>query len=108
MKLNNKYSKLFCVGAFLAMLPSQSMALESNWKNAQEAYTKVCAYCHNTGVGPDSVKIKFEGDTVKYRVDSIIDTVRSGMNAMPAFRKTEIDDKILREIAEGLATGKIK
>lgn len=108
MKISNNYSKFLCVGAFLIMLPAQMSALESNWENAQEAYTKVCAYCHNTGVGPDSVKIKFEGDAVKFRAESIYNTVRSGLSAMPAFRKTEIDDKTLKELAEGLATGKIK
>ncbi len=81
---------------------------ESNWKNAQEAYTKVCAYCHNIGVGPDSVKIVFDKESVGSRAESIIYTVRNGLNAMPAFRKTEIDDKTLKEMAEGLAKGEIK
>ncbi len=91
------------------MLPSQIMALQSNWKNPQEAYTKVCAYCHNTGVGPDSVKIKFTSkQDINIRAKSIYDTVRSGMGAMPAFRQTEIDDKTLKELAKGLANGTIK
>lgn len=108
MKICNKYSNFFCLGIFLTVFPSQIMALESNWKNPQEAYSKVCAYCHNTGVGPNTIKIKFEGEGIKYRADSIFNTVRSGLNAMPAFRQTEIDNKTLRELAEGLAKGSIK
>ncbi len=102
-----KYSKIACLGVLLT-LPLQ-LSAERNWNSAQEAYTKVCAYCHNTGVGPDSVKIKIEGEEgIKFRADSIVQVVRSGLNAMPAFRKTEIDDKTLRELAEGLAKGTIK
>lgn len=92
----------------LGLLSVSVSAAESNWKNAQEAYTKVCAYCHNTGVGPDSVKIKFDKDGVDARAQSIVYVVRHGLNAMPSFRKTEIDDKTLQDLAEGLAKGTIK
>ncbi len=91
-----------------ALLFTTSACAEGNWKNAQEAYTKVCAYCHNVGVGPDSVKMVFDKDSINDRAESIVYVVRHGLNAMPAFRKTEIDDKTLKEMAKGLAKGEIK
>ncbi|PID47002.1 MAG: p-cresol methylhydroxylase [Proteobacteria bacterium] len=100
-----KYLKGFIIA--LVALSSVACA-KGNWKNAQEAYTKVCAYCHNFGVGPDSVKIVFDKDSINARAESIVYVVRHGLNAMPAFRKTEIDDATLRKLAEGLAKGKIK
>jgi mono/diheme cytochrome c family protein len=60
------------------------------WSSGQEVYTKVCAYCHETGVGPD---IHRRGAPPEYaRV------VRNGRGAMPAFRRTEIDDESLAKL----------
>lgn len=92
----------------LALVFSMSNAKERNWKNANEAYAKICAHCHDTGVGVDSVKIKFPDDAVKERAEHIFHTVRHGMYAMPAFRQTEIDDETLKELSQMLAKGKIK
>ncbi|MFT7005148.1 MAG: mono/diheme cytochrome c family protein [Sulfurimonas sp.] len=108
MQKQYKSIRLLTIASLLLFGFSQSMASERYWKNGQEVYTKVCAYCHNIGVGPDSVKIKFDADSVDFRADNIFKTVREGIDAMPAFRKTEIDDASLRDLAHGLATGKIK
>ena len=64
-----------------------------NWKDGKEVYEKICAYCHEKGIGP---KIKGYG---RLPAD-IMKTVRSGKNAMPAFRQTEIDDAALAKVAE--------
>lgn len=108
MQKHYKSMRLLTVATLLLFGFTESMASEKYWKNGQEVYTKVCAYCHNVGVGPDSVKMKFDASSAEARAESIIYIVRHGLNAMPAFRKTEIDDASLRELADGLATGKIK
>ena len=108
MQKQYKSIRLLTMASLLLLGFSESMASERYWKNGQEAYTKVCAYCHDIGVGPDSVKIKFDKEMVDFRTENIIQTVRHGLNAMPAFRKTEIDDATLRDLARGLATGTIK
>ena len=106
MAIHPKGMALWC--AALLLSAGSAEAGERYWKNGQEVYDKVCAYCHNIGVGPDSVKTVFEGDAVEARAESIIYVVRHGLNAMPAFRKTEIDDASLHDLAVGLAEGKIK
>jgi mono/diheme cytochrome c family protein len=108
MQKQYKSMRLLTMASLLLLGFVPSTASERYWKDGQQAYTQVCAYCHNIGVGPDSVKIKFPADAVAFRTDNIIQVVRHGLNAMPAFRKTEIDDATLRDLAHGLATGKIK
>lgn len=108
MQKQYKSMRLLTIATLLLLSYSSSIASEKYWKNGQEAYTKICAYCHNVGVGPDSVKMKFDAQSAPMRAESIIYIVRHGLNAMPAFRKTEIDDASLKELADGLAAGKIK
>ncbi len=64
-----------------------------NWKDGAEVYTKICALCHETSVGP----------TIRGRsLDPIYIQlmVRHGSRAMPAFRASEIDDQSLEKLAE--------
>jgi len=78
----------------LAVSASDVLAdARGQWKDGKEAYEKTCGYCHEKGIGP---KIKGYG---RLPAD-IIKTVRSGRNAMPAFRQTEIDDATLAKLAE--------
>lgn len=63
------------------------------WKDGAEVYAKVCAFCHETKVGPvlhgrglDPLYIKL--------------IVRHGSRAMPPFRAAEIDDASLNKLAE--------
>lgn len=61
----------------------------------QQYFEKVCAKCHETGIGP----------VIKGRDLSeatYIITARMGRNAMPAFRITDIDDDTLIEVAKYL------
>jgi len=62
------------------------------WKDGAEVYTKICALCHETSVGP--ALLGRELDPLYIRV-----IVRNGSRAMPAFRASEIDDLSLESLA---------
>lgn len=66
------------------------------WKDGQHVYAKICANCHESGVGP---VIKGRDLDPAYYMH----VARSGLRAMPAFRPTEIDDAALRQVAEMLS-----
>jgi 4-cresol dehydrogenase (hydroxylating) cytochrome subunit len=63
------------------------------WISGQEAYDKVCGFCHEKGIGPAIKGQNKSPDLVKH-------VVRFGNRAMPAFRHTEIDDATLAGIIE--------
>jgi mono/diheme cytochrome c family protein len=66
------------------------------WTDGAEVYSKVCALCHETNVGP---VLRGRGlDPLYIRL-----IVRNGDRAMPAFRASEIDDKSLEQLAEYVA-----
>ncbi len=91
----------FCLLA--VFLASGASAADKVFKDANHAY------CHKDGgVGPDSVRMEFPAEVQKDRIAQIEQIVRHGQKAMPPFRKTEIDDETLRELATQLAQGKIK
>lgn len=66
------------------------------WKDGAHVYAKICANCHETGVGP----------VIKGRQDLAPDyyqfVVRNGLRAMPAFRITDIDQPVLKQLSEML------
>jgi mono/diheme cytochrome c family protein len=66
------------------------------WKDADHLYAKICANCHDSGVGPVMTGRDF-------KPDHYVSVVRHGQKAMPAFRVTEIDDATLQALAEQLA-----
>ena len=66
------------------------------WKDGAEVYAKVCAHCHDTGVGP-----VLRGRGLPAAYFEIF--VRNGNRAMPAFRAAEIDDAALARLGEYLA-----
>lgn len=66
------------------------------WKSGEEVYNKVCAYCHDTGVGP-----VIKGRT--FPPPAYEAFVRNGHLAMPSFRDTEIDQRALQALSEYLA-----
>jgi len=62
----------------------------------QRFYEKVCAKCHEAGIGP---VIKGRGfPEMTYMV-----IARNGFNAMPAFRVSDIDDETLKDLASYLS-----
>jgi mono/diheme cytochrome c family protein len=63
------------------------------WKDGREVYAKVCAYCHEQGVGP---VIRGRALPPVY----VRTIVRNGNRAMPSFRAAEIDDETLEKLAE--------
>jgi len=76
--------------------------------DGKEAFQKVCAHCHTLKTAPHSIFTKMDDAAgVKARAEGIFQTVRHGSNAMPAFRKSEIDDATLMELATKLADGTI-
>jgi mono/diheme cytochrome c family protein len=64
-----------------------------SWKDGAEVYTKICALCHETAVGP-----ALRGRGLDPLYINLI--VRNGSRAMPAFRASEIDDQSLEKLAE--------
>ena len=57
----------------------------------QRYYEKICAKCHEAGIGP---VLKGRG----LSPETVIVFARIGVNAMPAFRVTDIDDATLRDV----------
>ena len=62
-------------------------------------YAKVCGYCHATRVGP----VLLGRDLP---LDYVMMTVRSGRNAMPSFRPSEISNAELAGLAHWIAHSK--
>lgn len=57
----------------------------------QRYYEKICAKCHEAGIGP----------VLKGRAlspETVVAFARLGVNAMPAFRVTDIDDATLYDL----------
>lgn len=82
-------------------LPSATLHAqdESQWGSGQDLYDKVCGYCHAPEVGVGTV---LAGRNLPEPYIRAI--VRSGLNAMPAFPASFIDDESLAEVTEYLAT----
>lgn len=92
--MRNKMFLRFCIGIPAMLLVTAASADGSGkWQSGKEAYSKVCAFCHERGLAP---VIKGTGKSPEL----IRILVRSGNRAMPAFRPTEIDDATLARIAE--------
>lgn len=71
---------------------AQDGAAPSGWASGQEAFTKVCARCHTTGVGPEILGRELDPDYITY-------VVRHGFVAMPPMLPSAIDDATLSQIA---------
>ena len=81
------------IGMFLCCVAFSASADGSGkWKDGKEAYEGVCAYCHETGVGP-----ALRGRNAPNDWTNI---VRNGLRAMPPFRRAEIDDATLAKLME--------
>lgn len=84
-----------------ATLPAAATYAQSSgqWETGQELYDKVCGYCHDPEVGVGTVLAGRELPEVYLR-----GIVRSGLNAMPAFPASFVDDESIALLAEYLAT----
>ena len=89
--------------AMLLALPFASAQAqgEAEISKGQQFYEKVCAKCHETGIGPVLI-----GRGLPEAVFKLIP--RSGLRAMPAFRVSDIDDATLQSLATYLANAKPK
>lgn len=95
--------RTFLAGAALALalaLPiAPAQGQERSYGSGAEAYQKLCGYCHRPEVG---VGTALEGRTLPPEFVRAI--ARYGLNAMPAFPESHIDDETLDEITAYLAT----
>lgn len=89
-------SRLLIAAAALAAAGHATADSTGRWRNGQEAYQKVCAYCHEANVGP-----VLTGRNLPPAY--IVALVRAGNRAMPAFRPSEIDDEMLNSLARIIA-----
>ncbi len=94
----------FCIGIPAMLLTGAVLADGSGqWQSGQEAYNKVCGFCHERGVGPTIKGLGGKGlggEHTPNTPEKVRQMVRFGNRAMPAFRQTEIDDATLTKIAE--------
>lgn len=94
-----------CLAALLplALLAGTVQAKEggqtSQWRSGKEVYEKVCGYCHKPSVGVGTV---LEGRELPVEYLKVI--VRNGLNAMPAFPESHVDDLSLAEVSKYLAS----
>jgi mono/diheme cytochrome c family protein len=86
---------LLLCGSALAQSPLPASAPETQAR-AQRFYAQVCARCHETGIGP-----VITGRSLPAAF--YVAMARSGRNAMPAFRMSDIDDPTLQALGEYLA-----
>lgn len=86
---------LLLCGSALAQQPQLAAAPETQAR-AQRFYAQVCARCHETGLGP-----VITGRSLPAAF--YVALARSGRNAMPAFRISDIDDRTLQALGEYLA-----
>lgn len=75
------------LAAFTALAAS-----DGTWKSGNEAYEKVCARCHQAGVGPE-----LRGRKLPAAYTKVI--ARNGMRAMPSMPATALDEATLNQIA---------
>lgn len=80
--------------------PSQPRAQSgSPWQSGKDVYDKVCGYCHAPEAGVGTVLAGRELPEIY-----LIGILRSGLNAMPAFPASFIDDESIGMVAEYIAT----
>ena len=104
------YMKKLALGLLLVTSSIYAVELGKNFKfeNGEHAYKSVCFHCHTLKTAPHTIFTKMDDQAgIEARRDGIMYTVRHGSNAMPAFRKSEIDDVVLKDLATKLANGTI-
>lgn len=83
----------------LALLAGTTQAQESQWRSGEHLYNSVCGHCHAPEVGVGTV---IQGRDLPAQYITFI--VRNGLNAMPAFPASFIDDESLAKVTEYLAS----
>ena len=87
-----KFAKL--AGAICLLLSSTVTWAQAadEWESGEEIFEKICQYCHTQGVGP-----VLTGRNLPPVYFSVI--ARNGLNAMPAFRPSELSAADLEKVA---------
>lgn len=83
---------LFFVQRSLAEKVDYQSYSAGQWKNSAQIYRSLCIYCHGTGIGPAILGRH-------YSPQALMILVRNGINTMPTFRQTEINNKELEDLA---------
>ncbi len=87
------------ISLVIGMLVTSSAAWSQSaneWESGEQIYEKVCQYCHTTDVGP-----VLTGRNLPAVYFATI--ARSGLNAMPAFRPSELSADDLEKVANFLS-----
>lgn len=105
--LSNKLSARFYarIGFFCAFLLGTNMALAADPGKGQNLYMKYCASCHGMdgmAVMPGAPNFALNEGLLQAD-NSLLQTMRSGRNAMPAFQGV-LDDEQLRDVIAFLRT----
>ena len=85
--------------ALLASAPAAWAQAAGQWRDGEHLYSRLCQYCHETGVGPTLWGRELTSDYV-------VATACQGKAGMPAFRFTEIDDGTLRKLGDIVGSGR--
>jgi mono/diheme cytochrome c family protein len=100
-----------------ALLAAGAVAATEPAATGKQIYARWCVECHGRGPGhpgTQSLEVKYRGKDVPAPLEDRTDLspqvtiyfVRHGVALMPPFRKTEISDAQLRDLAAYLAKGK--
>lgn len=90
-----------CLASLTVTLTLSSVAMAQTVNEGQRFYEKVCAKCHETGIGPVLMGRGFN--------EAVYTTIaRNGNRAMPAFRISDIDDATLQQLATYLTNAPAK
>lgn len=93
MNIIKNISLTICLLLMSSLVWSQSA---NDWESGEQIYSKICQYCHTQGVGP--VLTGRNLPPVYFRT-----IARNGLNAMPAFRPTELSSDDLEKVANFLS-----
>jgi mono/diheme cytochrome c family protein len=81
----------------LSFLSTQALAQAADeWESGEQIYEKICQHCHTQNVGP-----VLTGRNLPAIYFATI--ARNGLNAMPAFRPSELSAEDLEKVATYLS-----
>lgn len=98
--LVNRLAVVLSLALLSSLLSLPSLADGTGkWTSGEETYKKVCAYCHEAGVGPYLLGRQFPAVVIQFMA-------RNGSRAMPAMKPGFIDDVALKDVAEYIEKSK--
>lgn len=91
------HARSLALAALLSALPWSAIAADPQRIGpGQRYFEQVCAKCHTVEVGPE---LRGRGLPPEY----FVAIARNGLNAMPSFRITDIDDTTLLDVGKYLS-----